>query len=80
MILTLGADGAFYRHRDGTELHSPAFMVAVTCTCGGGDCFDGGFATGLGNQAGVRDDATTLALIRATPRCHPKDSLVSAAG
>ena len=47
VILTLGADGAFYRHRDGTEFHSPAFQVEVTCTCGCGDCFNGGFATGL---------------------------------
>lgn len=47
VILTLGADGAFYRHRDGTEFHTPAFQVEVKCTCGCGDCFNGGFATGL---------------------------------
>ncbi len=47
VILTLGADGAFYRHRDGTEFHTPAFVVDVKCTCGCGDCFNGGFATGL---------------------------------
>lgn len=47
VILTLGADGAFYRHRDGTEFHTSAFEVAVKCTCGCGDCFNGGFATGL---------------------------------
>lgn len=47
VILTLGADGAFYCHRDGTEFHSPAFQVEVKCTCGCGDCFNGGFATGL---------------------------------
>lgn len=47
VILTLGADGAFYRHRDGTEFHTPAFRVEVKCTCGCGDCFNGGFATGL---------------------------------
>ena len=46
MILTLGADGAHSRHRDGTEFHTPAFQVAVKCTCGCGDCFNGGFATG----------------------------------
>lgn len=49
VILTLGADGAFYRHRDGTEFHTPAFQVDVKCTCGCGDCFNGGFATGLAN-------------------------------
>lgn len=47
VILTLGADGAFYRHRDGVEFHTPAFQVDVKCTCGCGDCFNGGFATGL---------------------------------
>lgn len=47
VILTLGADGAYYRHRDGTEFHTPAFQVEVKCTCGCGDCFNGGFATGL---------------------------------
>lgn len=102
VILTLGADGAFYRHRDGTEFHTPAFQVEVKCTCGCGDCFNGGFATGLihglsapeavqvaqassaqnatglGSQAGVRDYATTLAFITATPRRPAKDSLVSA--
>jgi sugar/nucleoside kinase (ribokinase family) len=47
VILTLGAEGAFYRHRDGTEFRTPAFSVDVKCTCGCGDCFNGGFATGL---------------------------------
>lgn len=47
VILTLGADGAFCRHRDGREFHVPAFAVEVKCTCGCGDCFNGGFATGL---------------------------------
>ena len=47
VILTLGADGAFYCHRDGTEFLTPAFQVDVKCTCGCGDCFNGGFATGL---------------------------------
>lgn len=47
VILTLGADGAFYRDRDGKEFHVPAFSVDVKCTCGCGDCFNGGFATGL---------------------------------
>lgn len=47
VILTLGANGALYRHSDGTEFHTPAFQVAVKCTCGCGDCFNGGFATGL---------------------------------
>ncbi len=47
VILTLGADGAFYLDRDGTNFHTPAYTVDVKCTCGCGDCFNGGFATGL---------------------------------
>ncbi|MBC7736914.1 MAG: carbohydrate kinase family protein, partial [Candidatus Saccharibacteria bacterium] len=47
VILTLGAQGAFYSHRDGTQFHTPSFLVQVKCTCGCGDCFNGGFATGL---------------------------------
>ncbi len=47
VILTLGADGAFYFAKDGTNFHTPAYTVDVKCTCGCGDCFNGGFATGL---------------------------------
>jgi sugar/nucleoside kinase (ribokinase family) len=47
VILTLGANGAFYRHCNGEEFSVPAFKVDVKCTCGCGDCFNGGFATGL---------------------------------
>uniref|UniRef100_UPI003BA8FA0C carbohydrate kinase family protein n=1 Tax=Stappia sp. TaxID=1870903 RepID=UPI003BA8FA0C len=47
VILTLGADGAFYRDRAGHEFHTPSFVIDVKCTCGCGDCFNGGFATGL---------------------------------
>lgn len=47
VVLTLGADGAYYRSREGHEFHIPAFAVDVKCTCGCGDCFNGGFATGL---------------------------------
>jgi sugar/nucleoside kinase (ribokinase family) len=47
VILTLGAQGAYLRHRDGTAFHQPAFRVDVKCTCGCGDCFNAGFATGL---------------------------------
>ena len=47
VILTLGADGAYFRDRQGSEFAVPAFAVEVKCTCGCGDCFNGGFATGL---------------------------------
>ncbi|WP_421723163.1 carbohydrate kinase family protein [Bauldia sp.] len=47
VVLTLGAEGALYRHSDGTRFHLPAFDIEVVCTCGCGDCFNAGFATGL---------------------------------
>ena len=47
VILTLGAQGAFYGHRDGTQFQTPSFQVEVKCTCGCSDCFNGGFATNL---------------------------------
>lgn len=47
VILTLGAQGAMYRDAQGTKIDIPAFEIDVVCTCGCGDCFNGGFATGL---------------------------------
>lgn len=47
VILTLGADGAMYRDASGRGFELPAFKVDVVCTCGCGDCFNAGFATGL---------------------------------
>jgi sugar/nucleoside kinase (ribokinase family) len=55
VILTLGADGAYCRHRDGMEFATPAFAVDVKCTCGCGDCFNGGFATGLVKGMNLRE-------------------------
>ena len=46
-VLTLGADGAMYRDREGLSFETPAFDIDVVCTCGCGDCFNAGFATGL---------------------------------
>ena len=46
-IFTLGADGAYYHHRDGTTFIQPAFTIKVKCTCGCGDAFNAGFAAGL---------------------------------
>lgn len=47
VILTLGANGAYYLNQNGDSFTVPAFVVDVKCTCGCGDCFNGGFATGL---------------------------------
>lgn len=48
-VFTLGADGAYYRDRAGLTFRIPAFAVDVRCTCGCGDVFNAGFATGLLN-------------------------------
>jgi len=47
VVLTLGAQGAMYRDRQGLHFETPAYDVDVVCTCGCGDCFNAGFATGL---------------------------------
>ena len=47
VILTLGPEGALFTGADGTRFHVPAFQIDVVCTCGCGDCFNAGFATGL---------------------------------
>ena len=46
-VLTLGGDGAYYHDRTGLKFRVPAFDVHVKCTCGCGDAFNAGFATGL---------------------------------
>ncbi len=47
VILTLGAEGAMYRDQTGHGFRIPAYAIDVICTCGCGDCFNAGFATGL---------------------------------
>ncbi len=47
VVLTLGEQGAMYRDQDGLSFEIPAFDIDVVCTCGCGDCFNAGFATGL---------------------------------
>ncbi|MEM9583515.1 MAG: PfkB family carbohydrate kinase [Pseudomonadota bacterium] len=47
VILTLGAEGAMYRDQTGLSFELPAYEIEVVCTCGCGDCFNAGFATGL---------------------------------
>ena len=46
-VFTLGGDGAYYHHADGTKFKIPAFAIDVKCTCGCGDAFNSGFAVGL---------------------------------
>ena len=47
VILTLGEQGAMYHHHSGERFEIPAFDIDIICTCGCGDCFNAGFATGL---------------------------------
>ena len=54
-IFTLGADGAYYQDRDGETFAVPAYRVDVRCTCGCGDTFNAGFASGLLRGMGARD-------------------------
>ncbi|MDP0930027.1 carbohydrate kinase family protein [Paracoccus onubensis] len=54
-VITLGEHGAYYHHRDGTSFSVPAFDIDVKCTCGCGDVFNAGFATGLLNGLSARD-------------------------
>ena len=68
-LITLGADGAFYHHNDGTRFHMPAYDVEVICTCGCGDVFNAGFAAGLLNGMSARDSvrlASACAALNAT--------------
>ena len=55
VILTCGADGAMYRGADGTRFDIPAYDIDVICTCGCGDCFNAGFATGLHLGRSMKD-------------------------
>lgn len=49
-VFTLGGDGAYYAHRDGTRLKVPAYDIEVTDTTGCGDAFDAGFITALSHR------------------------------
>lgn len=61
-VFTLGGDGAFYAHKDGTRLKSPAYEVKVVDTTGCGDAFDAGFITALHHKMDV---ATSLRFAQA---------------
>jgi sugar/nucleoside kinase (ribokinase family) len=55
VILTLGADGVMYRDQSGEKINIPAFDIDVVCTCGCGDCFNAGFATGIFLDFSLKD-------------------------
>lgn len=62
-VFTLGGDGAYYQHADGTRFQIPAFAIDVICTCGCGDAFNAGFAVGLNKGF---DAQTTVKFAQAT--------------
>lgn len=47
VVMTLGANGAMYRDQKGRKFDIPSYLIDVVCTCGCGDAFNAGFATGL---------------------------------
>ena len=55
VILTLGADGVLYRDQHDHAFDLPAYAIDVVCTCGCGDCFNAGFATGLHLGRSIED-------------------------
>jgi sugar/nucleoside kinase (ribokinase family) len=55
VILTLGAQGAMYRDQRGQKIDMPSYKIDVVCTCGCGDCFNAGFATGLHLGRSIED-------------------------
>ena len=55
VILTLGSQGAMYRDSQGRAFDIPAYAIDVVCTCGCGDCFNAGFATGLHLGRSIED-------------------------
>lgn len=46
-VLTMGAEGAYYAHRDGTRIRSPAWDIPVVDTTGCGDAFDAGIIAAI---------------------------------
>lgn len=63
IVMTMGGDGAYYHSANGTRFHMPAFDIDVVCTCGCGDAFNAGFATGLINGL---DPEETMRLAQAS--------------
>ncbi len=52
-VFTLGGDGAYYAHKNGERLVSPAYEIDVVDTTGCGDAFDAGFIAALHHKMDV---------------------------
>ena len=55
VILTLGEVGVIYRDKNATKFYVPSFMIDVVCSCGCGDRFNTGFASGLHLKKSTED-------------------------
>jgi sugar/nucleoside kinase (ribokinase family) len=62
-VFTLGSDGAYYAHSDGTRLQSPAYDIEIVDTTGCGDAFDAGFIAALHHKM---DTKTALRFAQAS--------------
>ena len=62
-VFTLGGDGAYYAHKDGTRLQSPAYEIQIVDTTGCGDAFDAGFITSFHHKM---DTETALRFAQAS--------------
>jgi sugar/nucleoside kinase (ribokinase family) len=62
-VFTLGGEGAFYAHGDGTRLASRAYDITVVDTTGCGDAFDAGFIAALHHKM---DTETALRFAQAS--------------
>ena len=72
-VFTLGGDGAYYAHKDGTRLKSPAYDIKIVDTTGCGDAFDAGFITSLLQRTPKR--APVREPQRLVPRAGPEPGL-----
>ncbi len=62
-VFTLGGDGAYYAHNDGSHITSPAYEIEVVDTTGCGDAFDAGYITAIHHKMDVE---TSLRFAQAT--------------
>jgi sugar/nucleoside kinase (ribokinase family) len=62
-VFTLGGDGVYYAHSDGTRLKSSAYDIKVVDTTGCGDAFDAGFIAALHHKM---DTPTALRFAQAS--------------
>ncbi len=54
-VFTLGGEGAYYAHQDGTRFRLPAFKIKVVDTTGCGDAFSAGYIAGLHHRMSPED-------------------------